>query len=137
MKEEIVQGQPAEEGPRSFVVFLRDLAQGETEALAAHELHELLKRLDEEAHTRNARVKGKLNLKLSFTVDENGVVAVAYDIETKAPPRKTTSSVYWMSKGSNLVAENPRQQKLALRDVSGSRETRTVAAAPAAPAREA
>lgn len=135
MKDEIVSNQPAQEGPRSFVHFLGQLAQGEAEANASHEMHELLKRIDEEAHLRNARVKGKLKFSLNFAADENGVVSVSYDVETKAPPRKTTSSVFWMSRGSNLVPENPKQQKFPLRDVSARQETRTVDA-PAAPARE-
>lgn len=134
MKDEIVKD-PAQEGPRSFVHFLGQLAQGEAEANASHEFHELLKRIHEEAHIRNAKVKGKFKFTLNCTADETGTVSVAYDVETKAPPRKTTSSFFWLSRGSNLVAENPKQQKLPLRDVSARQETRTVEA-PAAPARE-
>lgn len=136
MKDEIVQAQPpGEEGPRSFVHFLSQLAQGEAEANASYELHELLKRLHEEAHIRNREVKGKFKLALTFAADENGTVTVSYDVEAKAPPRKTSASIFWLSRGSNLVAENPKQQSLPLRDVSARREIRNVEA-PAAPARE-
>jgi hypothetical protein len=35
------------------------------------------------------------------------------------PDRKTSGAHFWMTPGSNLVVENPRQQKLPLREVKG------------------
>ncbi len=125
-------------GPRSFTVFLAKLASGEADSNLSHELHELLKRLDEEAHARATKVKGKLKLTLSLIVDETGVVAVNYDVEAKAPPRKTTPSIYWVNKASQLVTENPKQQTLALRDVGGGKkEFRSVDDAPVGAPKEA
>lgn len=113
--------------PRSFTVWLAKLADGEADSNLAYELQQLMQRLDEEAHTRNGRVKGKINLKLNFSVDETGIVGVGYEIDVKAPPRKTSPAVYWLDRQSNLVEKNPRQQDLPLRDVGGGkREFRNV-----------
>jgi hypothetical protein len=110
-----------EEGPRSFSRTFELLGEGEAHSLASIELHELLKKLQGEALARRASVTGEFALTLKLSVDEEGVVTVAHNIKTKMPPRRTSRSILWLTTGANLVPENPRQQKLPLREVKGGR----------------
>jgi hypothetical protein len=112
---------PEEPGPRSFGVFFNGLASGQAEGEAAYELAELLKRLHEESKTQVRQVTGSLTIELGFACAETGVVEVRFAVKRKDPKRKTEPSHFWMDKKSRLVTENPRQQKLPLRDVSGAR----------------
>jgi len=110
-----------EAAPRSFLVFLRSLADGQAEGEASYEMAELLKRLHEESRTQVRQVTGSITLELGFACDETGTVKVIYGVKRKDPKRRTEPSHFWMDKKSRLVTENPRQQKLPLRDVGGAR----------------
>jgi hypothetical protein len=129
--------EPAEEGARSFLVFLRDLGEGEAESELSYQLHELCKRIQEEASAQGSKVRGALSLKLRIVAEPKGPVGISYDVETKSPKRKTSPAVMWLTKGGNLTPDNPRQQRLGLREVGGTREVReTPVAQPANNARE-
>lgn len=112
---------PAEEGPRNFSVFLAKLADGEAHATLSAELWELGKRLQEEAHIRQADVSGKLTFVLAFKAKPNGVVDVAHDVTVKAPKPKRAGATFWFTKGGNLAAEPQRQIKLPFQDVANER----------------
>ncbi len=112
---------PAEEGPRSFSVFLSKLADGEAHAALSSELWELGKRLQEEAHIRQSDVSGKLTLVLAFKAKPNGVVDVAHDVVVKAPKPKRPGATFWFTKGGNLAAEPQRQTKFPFQDVANER----------------
>lgn len=109
------------EGPRSFGVFLHALADGEAMAACSNELHKLVSVLQDESLEQNAELKGELRLTIKVTADPKGHVAVSYDLATKEPKPVRSSSIMWITKGGNLTVENPRQQKLPLRDVDLSR----------------
>lgn len=109
---------PAEEGPRSFTVFMRDLSDGEAEGELSYQLHELCKRMQEEAAARNDKVKGKLALTVSLQAEPSGIVGVSYAVDVKAPKRRTSPAVFWLTRGGNLTGQNPKQQKLPLREVA-------------------
>lgn len=119
------------EGPRSFGQFLAKLAEGEAERELSEQFHSLNKRCREEAKARWGSVKGELVLRIKLDWDENDVVGVAYKITKSEPPRKTSKSIFWSTKGGNLSPENPRQQKLALDVVVGGKSPKE-APAPAA-----
>ena len=108
---------PVEEGPRSFLKFLNEIANGEVESEGSYLLHTLGQRLQEEAAVRNGKVKGKLTLTITFTTDETGTTSVFYDIDKKEPKRKTTPALFWLTKHGNMSVTNPRQLGLALREV--------------------
>jgi hypothetical protein len=114
------------EGPRSFAVFVRQLADGDAEREASEALHELLESLRKEAEAQGA-AKGILTLKFALTVDAMNQVEIAYDISTKEPTPLRPKAHLWITKGGNIVFENPRQQKLPLREVNVHGETREVA----------
>ena len=105
------------EGARSFARFLEKLADGDAHVELSEALHTLGAQLREEAIRVDNRVKGEITLKLAIEVEPNGVVAIRYDVKTKTPEAKRPSSVGWISTGGNLLFENPRQQKLPLREV--------------------
>lgn len=120
-----------DEGPRSFSTLLGQLADGEAERDLSEQLLELTKKIQDEALARGSEAKGALSLKIAITADHKGVATVTYVVDVKHPKRRTSAQLYWLTKGGNLTPENPRQTKLPLRDVSGSRETRDVSAASA------
>lgn len=130
------QQESKEEGPRSFSRFLHTLADGEAESTLSYQLHELMKRCQEEAITRVGMVKGALSLKLRFAIDEHGHAEIAYDVAIKEPARKTSKGHFWLTKHGNLTAENPKQTKLPLRDVGGREPARQVIDEPPGAARE-
>lgn len=105
------------EGPRSFGVFLNGLAEGEAMAACSHGLHELVEKLQEESVDQNKELRGELRLTIQLIADPKGYVAVGYDLATKAPKPQRSGSIMWITKGGNLTLENPRQQKLPLREV--------------------
>lgn len=129
------QQQPKEEGPRSFGVFLNELAEGEAEQKLSAELFDLIRKLKEQAIASDGKIKGELNLKLRFVVQEAGPVAVGFDVTTKAPKVRNTPGYFWVTRGGNLTIHNPKQAKLPLREVSGP-ESREVEDEPVAVARE-
>jgi hypothetical protein len=113
--------QPVEEGIRSAAVFLTHVADGTCHADLSRELRDLGMRLVEEAQRRDAKVKGELVLKLSFTTSPGvaGVTEVAYDIKVKVPPAKRPTGTMWITRAGNFSQENPRQTVLPLREVGG------------------
>jgi hypothetical protein len=85
------------------------------------ELQTLLKNLAEHAAFTRSDAKGSLTLKLSFSVESNGITNIGYDIGVKTPKRKTGKTTMWLTRGGNLSVSNPRQQSLPLRDVAQPR----------------
>lgn len=107
----------AAEGPRDFTAFLRNLRDGSFVHEASDELYALIQQLATHAST-HTRAKGKLVLTLALDIEANGVAKVVADITTKSPKPERGSSHMWVTRGGNLSPENPRQQKLPLREVS-------------------
>ena len=103
---------PKEEGPRSFAVFLRKLAAGEAESALSYEMHELGKKLKDEAEARSEKVKGSLTLTINFEAEpEDGLVMATYDVKTKAPKPKRAKGYFWLTKGGNLASEQPKTKQ--------------------------
>ena len=119
--------QAQEEGPRSFAHFFQSLDGGEANVCASVDLHKLSSALRDEAKRRRSAVKGTLTLTLELKCDEAGTVEANYTTKIKEPVRKSSKSIFWLTKGGNLTPENPRQQNLPLREVQGgSGEVRDV-----------
>jgi|SRR5690606_22136906 len=117
----------ADEGPRSFAVVFQTIADGEAHTEASEEMQGLLKLLQEEARNTNGTASGSMTIKLGLKVDAKGVATIAYSVDVKKPTRKRPGATMWVTKGGNLSPDNPRQQKLPLRDVSApSEQPRTV-----------
>lgn len=105
------------EGPRNFGHFLSQIGDGDFHDECGLKLQELVANLTAFSDRYQANGKGTLTVVLSVIAMGNGQVHVAGDIKTKTPTAKRAGSVFWRTKGNNLAVENPRQQKLNLREV--------------------
>jgi hypothetical protein len=103
---------PPEEGPRSFSVFLQNIADGEAERELARQLQELNLYLISEMKNRGDKVSGSLNLKVKLTVDTGKHCIVTYGVAQTRPNRKTTGAIFWLTEGGNMSVSDPRQPSL-------------------------
>jgi hypothetical protein len=106
-----------DEGPRSFAVFLRQIAGGDAEMEASAELQELIRNIRAQAAYNRKAIAGKFTIDLKIACDETGAATIGYEIKTKAPKPKTAPSIFWVTKSGNLTASNPRQMTLGVREV--------------------
>lgn len=109
--------------PRSFAVFLGQVADGDLEREAAKVLYDLVQTLKAEAIPAGGAAKGAITLKLNIEVDIRGQVTVGYDINAKEPTPSRTKSTMWINEDGNVVFEPPRQGKLFPREVGGTKVT--------------
>lgn len=102
-----------EEGPRSFAVLIQKLGDdGEVERELSEELHQLVKTCRRTAQATGAKVKAKITLSLDLTVDHTGPVIVKPDIVVKPPKRRRADAAFFLTKGLNLSADNPKQMEM-------------------------
>lgn len=114
--------EPAEdEGARSFANALRMIGDGDLHDDAGAKLRELLAECSAYTERFESDGKGTLTLTISVKTHANGSVAVTGEVKTKAPSKPKAGSTFWLTRGNNLTADNPRQQKLPLREVPGGR----------------
>lgn len=112
-----------EEGPRSFARVLEGLNDGEAHRDLSDELFELVNKLQDEALARDTEVKGELIFKVTLKVGPQGRAHTTYEVKSKAPPRKTSAGIMYVTKAGNLSAENERQPVLpGIRAVGPARE---------------
>lgn len=71
---------------------------------------------------------GSFTLKVDIKPSTAGALAIKTDITTKLPKGQPPESLLWPTPDGNLLAEDPRQQKLELRavDTDKPRELKTV-----------
>lgn len=105
-----------DEGPRSFAVFLTQIADGDLDRELSAKLHEVGLALDTEVENVG-KAKGEISLTIKFDADRKNVV-VSYDAKIKKPAPPRPGTTMWLTPGSNFSPENPRQGKLPLRDVA-------------------
>jgi hypothetical protein len=106
-----------EEGQRAFGALLTQVDDGTLHDEATSALHALNTKLAEHAERYGAIAKGAITLKLSIAMKPNGTAEVSGEIVSKEPKAPKAGSVFWLTKGNNLSPDNPRQQKLPLREV--------------------
>jgi len=99
---------------RPFTDVLRDIAGGALVAEAGTEFSDLVLAVDDQAKTGEIT----LTIKLKPAGHKSGAMDVSYTIKTKKPVGARPSSVMWGTPEGTLVASDPRQQKLDLRDAS-------------------
>ena len=110
-----------DEGPRSFLHFLRDLADGAANVDLSQELHELCKLLLQESKSRNDDVSGELTLKIRLGAEPNGFCNASYSVAVKKPAPRRAAGHFWLTQGGNLSTENPRQMDFpTVREVKGN-----------------
>jgi hypothetical protein len=103
-----------DEGARSFGVFLAQFAEGTLNAELSETLREAVKMLEQHA-SDYGKAKGTLTLTLTLVADrDRDVIAIVPDVKTKLPKSASKAGIFWVKGSGELVAENPRQQKLPL-----------------------
>lgn len=105
------------EGPRSFAVMLQQIGDGELHDDLGLRMQELVGNLRAFSERYQREGKGTLTLTLNVIAAGNGTIAVAGDVKVKTPTPKRAGSVFWPTAANNLTLENPRQQKLPLKEV--------------------
>lgn len=107
---------PADEGPRGFAVILQQIDEGSLHGELGDELQKLVRELGEQSTRFQRPAKGKLTLTLSITA-VGSTVEVNGDVKIAMPKKPRERSVFYRTPGGNLTLDNPRQQKLALKEV--------------------
>ena len=117
--DEIEDEDPKDEGPRGFGPFLQQVGDGDFHTELSTTQQKLVADLFAYANKFQRNAKGTMTIALNFTVLGNGNVMVDGDVKTKTPKVPRAASMFFRTPGNNLSIENPRQQKLPLRDVGG------------------
>ena len=104
-----------------FSRFIAELADGEAHQQLTEALERVSKAMRVRALADHRGVRGEITLKIKLTTDERLVVDASYDVTTKEPKPPRPASVMWLDKFGNLTPENPRQEKLPLREVKVDR----------------
>lgn len=75
---------------------------------------------------------GKLQITLALKRGTKGAMLITPDVTTKVPETKPEATMLWATTEGNLTVDNPKQQKLDLRQVDPETgELRTLGSAPA------
>lgn len=116
-----------EEGARSFARFLQYVGDGEAEPELSKKLNALMRKLSEQSDATRQPKKGRIVLTLDFKCEPGDIVHIGWDVKVKEPEESRLGSTMWLTrKGKNLTPDNPRQQKLPLREVGGPGEAQDV-----------
>jgi hypothetical protein len=102
---------------RSFSALLNGLEDGNLVIDLTNKLAELNAKLAEEA-LNAGESRGELMLKLKCSCDNGGTVSIECEVKLTEPKPKRQRSVLWLDAHHKLVARNPRQQLLPLREVA-------------------
>lgn len=114
-----------EEGARSLAVLLQAIGEGTFHAECSEELHQMVRKLEQHAYDFS-KAKGTITIALTVDIDREGVVTIDPDVKVKVPKPARKKGRFWVTPGGNLSPENPKQQKLPLRDVGASAPLRDV-----------
>lgn len=116
-----------DEGARSFAHLLTQIDEGSFNEELSAAMRELARDLNSYACKFRRDGKGEIAIGLRVAVDEKGVTSVVGEFKVKRPKVPRASSQFFLTVGGNLSLENPRQQKLPLREVAGPGPARELA----------
>lgn len=100
---------------RTFALLLQNLENGDLLADLTRYNDDLTTELLRQAEALG-KAKGEIVLKLKYNADPT-TVQIDGEITVKAPKAPRQRSVMWFNRDGSLSGENPRQQKLPLRQV--------------------
>ena len=100
------------EAPRSFAVLLHEIGDGSLLANLSAELQDVVSKCQDYALSEGAAGRGELTLTLKIKAEKNGNASLITEIKSKAPRAKLPPQGLWISKGGNLLTENPKQARL-------------------------
>ena len=102
--------------PRPFSDWLEEHRRGATHAELSQALAEVA------AAVAETNKVGTISLKIKISPSGDGMVVVTDEINAKAPEPDRSASLYFYDDIGNLTREDPRQQRLELRDVHDIRD---------------
>ena len=102
----------ADAGIHDFAFLLNDLNEGKLRDEASKSLTDMLAFLRDYAVDTRGKAKGKLLLRLNVSVEQNGLVTLDGEVETKQPKPLRGQDNYYLTKRAGLSRSNPRQQEL-------------------------
>lgn len=100
---------------RPFADVLRDLSGGQTYETLTLDLANVVQ---EVIRTQKA---GAITLTLNISANGPGSVQIADTIKTKVPEMAKGKTLFFATEAGTLTRDDPRQEKLALRDVTEPR----------------
>lgn len=117
-----------DEGARSFALLLQHIDDGALHAELSETVQATCKQLATLVDSLGSDQKASITLKIDLLYCRNGMLIIKGNVDDKTPKMPHAPTVAWLSKNNNVVFENPRQQKLPLREVPVSRaEPRDIA----------
>lgn len=108
-----------DEGVRAFGPILAGLGDGAVHAEMSEKLQRLAVSVAKDIESGGTG-KGKITLTISLKADRDGTIAVNSDVKIAEPKPALPRSLFWMTAQGALTPENPKQTKLALKDVSAA-----------------
>lgn len=114
-----------DKGSRSFCHTLGQLEDGGFNADLSTRVQALFGILEQHAEHFD-KATGEIDIKVKVNVDKLGQVELRAEFKIKEPKVVRPRSIFWLNKNNQLENENPRQTKLALRDVGARPPARDV-----------
>lgn len=105
-------GDTSIKGPKAFVEFAEEVADGYFAADSSRELLRLMGECHSLAVAENKLAKGKLTIELSIAVDPRGEIDVTYGHKVKTPQRATARGRMWMDVEGNPTSVHPKQLEI-------------------------
>jgi hypothetical protein len=112
---------------RNFGQLLQGLEGGQLLVDLGDKLAELNGKLVRVAGAQG-KAKGELVLKVKLNADAGGTVQIDAEITCKEPKLVRERTVLWLTQDAILTPDNPKQVKLALREVAAPKAARAVPA---------
>ena len=103
---------------RSVAVLITELDAGQFHRDLNHDLRRLNRDISHLIDQGMDKVKGKLTITLTLTGRRNGAVHILSDSKLATPKVPRVETVRYLNREGNLEKDDPRQEKLPLRDVS-------------------
>lgn len=117
---------------RSFALLLQGLEDGDLQSELTAKLKKLTLELVKQASAAG-KAKGALTLKLKLIADNGGTVSIDGDVIIVEPKPLRSRTMMWVDKGGVLLAANPKQTLLPLKEVPAPKPTREVESSEQAP----
>jgi len=114
---------------KPFSHALQQIEGGQLNEDLADKMVELNATLSQYAE-KNGVAKGKLKLELDFKL-KDGILEIQSKVSIKAPEFRREASIFWLTPGNQLSAENPKQLTFGVRSIPAEQARQAPEAEPA------
>jgi len=104
----------------SFSQFVANLDEGSLHHDLSEALTEIVAKLNDARQGGTNKPKAGMTIKLAFQLDGQTIDVIG-DFDVKTPKIKRERSVFWTTSKNRLSRNNPKQQNLPFKDVTGER----------------